>query len=136
MDPTPETQPIFFRFEELRIYHKAIDYIDWLYSQIGDNDSSKSTIIYREFYTAALSIAKNIAEGSTHNKTQFVHFLKLAKRVVRECVVLTSLAYKQYLFTEKAYNDSRNQLMEMTKMLSALIGSLQRSADTTETTEE
>jgi hypothetical protein len=38
------------------------------------------------------------------------------------------MASKQKFFSPEDLDDSRNQLMEMTKMLGALIGSLQRSA--------
>jgi four helix bundle protein len=52
----------------------------------------------------------------------------MAKSSVRECVVHSAMASRQKYFTNEDLDDSRNQLMEMTKMLGALIGSLQRSA--------
>jgi four helix bundle protein len=52
----------------------------------------------------------------------------MAKSSVRECVVHSAMAYKQGFFANSDLDESRNQLMEMTKMLGALIGSLQRSA--------
>jgi four helix bundle protein len=70
----------------------------------------------------------HIAEGSARNKAQFIHYLKMAKSSVRECVVHSAMASKQGFFTGSDLEESRNQLMEMTKMLGALIGSLQRSA--------
>ena len=53
----------------------------------------------------------------------------MAKSAVRECVVYTSLAGKLHYFSDKEVEESRGQLMEMTKMIGALIGSLQRAAD-------
>ena len=45
---------------------------------------------------------------------------------MRECVVITSVLEKHGVITETQVNESRNELMEMTKMLGALIGSLQK----------
>ena len=115
----------FFRFEDLRVYHKALDYIDWVYNTtklFPDNNS----ILAERFINSAQAIAFYIAEGSARNKSQFVYYLKMAKSAVRECVVITSLGEKQGLLTDTLIDESRNELMELTKMLGALIGSLQK----------
>ncbi len=118
----------FFRFEDLRIYHKSLEYIDWVYKMtlIAGTDPYVKHFFER-FLTSANGISLNIAEGSSRNKSQFVYYLKMAKSSVRECVVLASVARSQNFITESAYDDSKNHLMEMTKMIGALIGSLQRS---------
>jgi len=117
----------FFRFEDLRIYHKALDYIDWVYNttQLFPDESAKDII--SRFNSSAQTIALYIAEGSARNKSQFIYYLKMAKSSVRECVVYTSLSEKQTFLTETLVEESRTHLMEMTKMLGALIGSLQRT---------
>ena len=51
----------------------------------------------------------------------------MAKSSVRECVVLSTIAQSRGFISNEAYDDSKNRLMEMTKMIGALIGSLQRS---------
>ncbi len=53
--------------------------------------------------------------------------MKLAKSSVRECVVYTELARRLDVFTPENYEYSRNQLMELTKMIGSLISSIQRS---------
>jgi four helix bundle protein len=82
---------------------------------------------FDRFLTSANGIALNIAEGSSRNKSQFVYYLKMAKSSVRECVVLSTIAKNRAFISASAYDDSKNHLMEMTKMIGALIGSLQRS---------
>ncbi len=118
----------FFRFEDLRVYHKALDYIDWVYNATRLFPEDNTTALTRRFIHSAQTIAFYIAEGSARNKPQFVNFLKMAKSAVRECVVLTTVAEKQGLLSEQMISESRNELMEMTKMIGALIGSLQRAA--------
>ena len=87
---------------------------------------SQDTIGIR-FNESARAIALNIAEGSSRNKSQFIYYLKMAKSSVRESLVLTSALRKLNYLNEKQENESRNFLMELTKMIGALISSLQRS---------
>ncbi len=117
----------FFKFEDLRIYHKALEYIDLIYNASAMFPSTQGRAISDRFIASAQAIAFYIAEGSTRNKNQFVYYLKLAKSSVRECVVLTAVAEKQGLFNESMVEESRNYLMELTKMIGALIGSMQRN---------
>jgi four helix bundle protein len=128
MDQEQEKPTTFFRFEDLRIYHKSLDYIDWVYrmaKNAGNDPLMKS--FYERYITSAQGISLNIAEGSSRNKSQFVYYLKMAKSSVRECVVLSTLAQSRGFLNHDSYDESKNQLMEMTKMIGALIGSLQRS---------
>ncbi|MCF8302570.1 MAG: four helix bundle protein [Bacteroidales bacterium] len=117
----------FFRFEDLRIYHKSIDYADWINTIIEKFPKNERNGLAERFSTVARDISINVAEGSARNKSQFIYYLKMAKSAIRECVVLTYLAAKRDYINEEDEEISRNQLMEMTKMIGALIGSLQRS---------
>lgn len=126
----------FFRFEDLRIYHKALDYIDWVYHRSNKFSEKGPLSLSNIYYNSAVAIAQHIAEGSARNKTQFVHYLKMAKSSVRECVVYSALATKQGLLSAADNEESRHHLMEMTKMLGALIGSLQRSAGIVDTDDD
>jgi four helix bundle protein len=122
-----EKQVTFFRFEDLRVYHKALDYANWLLEisyLFPDNDKTQ---LVEKLNESARNIALFIAEGSSRNKTQFVHYLKMAKSAIRECLVFTSLAYNANHMSEASEVESRGQLMEMTKMIGALITSLQRT---------
>ena len=128
MENEHERPTTFFRFEDLRIYHKALEYVDWVYlmaKNTKDDPFMKS--FFDRVLTSANGIALNIAEGSSRNKSQFVYYLKMAKSSVRECVVLSTVAKSRSFITDSAYDESKNYLMEMTKMIGALIGSLQRS---------
>ncbi len=122
----------FFRFEDLRIYAKAMDYITWLYGEMAPystvGDESNLRFLKKSFFKSAQGIALNTAEGSSRNKTQFLYYLKMAKSSVRECVVFTETASRMQLLSENAKEYSRNQLMELTKMIGSLIASLQRTA--------
>jgi len=118
----------FFRFEDLRIYAKAMDYIVWLYQQLPTGEvADTQKFMQKSFLRSAQDIALNTAEGSSRNRTQFLYYLKMAKSSVRECVVHTEIAFRSGVITEEAKEHSRNELMELTKMIGSLIASLQRS---------
>ena len=127
VEKTQERPGTFFRFEDLRIYHKSLDYITWLQDvTMLFPESDKSQFAVR-FNDAARNIALYIAEGSARNKTQFIYYLRMAKSAIRQCMVYTTLAYGLNILSESHEEESRTQLMEMTKMVGALISSLQRS---------
>ncbi|HTX87830.1 MAG TPA: four helix bundle protein [Bacteroidales bacterium] len=137
METEQEKLTTFFRFEDLRIYHKALEYINWAYgvsTNAGNHLFAK--YFFEKFISSASGIALNIAEGSSRNKSQFVYYLKMAKSSVRECVVLTTIGQAHHFLPKDKFEESKIQLMEMTKMIGALIGSLQRSVKPGETADE
>lgn len=117
----------FFRFEDLRVYDKALDYFTWVMQQIGDVNEVKRQVILEPLAIAASKVAENIAEGSARHKPQFIQFLKDAKSSIRSCVVLSTLAYKNGTFSQEQYEQSHETLVEMTKMVGAMIVSLQKT---------
>lgn len=117
----------FFRFEDLRLYHKSLDYINWLQEVnilFPENDNAG---IVSRFNNSARNITFYIVEGSARNKSQFIHYLKMSKTAIRECLIMTSIAYRANYLTETYEQESRQFLMELTKMSGALISSLQRA---------
>lgn len=117
----------FFRFEDLRIYHKSLDYIKWVYSSVADFPKTEREELGIAFIKASTNIAVYIAEGSGRNKSQFIYYLKMAKSSVRECVVLSTIAHQNGFLSIEKEEESRNFLIEISKMVGALIASLQRS---------
>ncbi len=127
MEQTTEKKLTFFRFEDLRIYHKALDYVSWIHKITNDQTYEGACDIVDKFNHASHAIALNIAEGSARNKSQFIYYLKMAKSSVRECLVYTTMLANLDRIDELQEDESRSSLMEMTKMIGALISSLQRN---------
>ena len=111
MEQQEEKNVSFFRFEDLRVYAKATDYASWI---------SRNLVA-----TAEPESQKTLISSFCH----FDHYLKIAKTAIRECVVYTEVAHNLSIFDGEQYERSRELLMELTRMLGALIISLQRSAD-------
>ena len=129
MDQQEERTVSFFRFEDLRVYAKATDYASWVTAQTANPRNEAEHTLTASFCHSSYDIALNIAEGSSRSKSQFDHYLKIAKTAIRECVVYTEVAHNTGFFSEEQYNQSREFLMELTRMLGALIISLQRSSE-------
>ena len=129
MEQQEEKVVSFFRFEDLRIYGKATDYASWVMAQLSSPRNEAESALVGSFCHSAYDIALNIAEGSSRSKSQFDHYLKIAKTAIRECVVYSEVAHNLGMFGDGQYEQSREYLMEMTRMLGALIISLQRSAE-------
>ena len=130
MEQQEEKNVSFFRFEDLRVYAKATDYASWVSrNTVANGEPESQKVLISSFCHSAYDIALNIAEGSSRSKSQFDHYLKIAKTAIRECVVYTEVAHNLSIFDAEQYERSRELLMELTRMLGALIISLQRSAD-------
>mgnify|MGYP003298457391 CR=1 FL=1 len=129
MEQQEERTVSFFRFEDLRVYAKATDYATWVSTQVGAPRTESEKNLTASFCHSAYDIALNIAEGSSRSKSQFDHYLKIAKTAIRECVVYTEVAHNLGLMNDEQHNQSREYLMELTRMLGALIISLQRASE-------
>ena len=127
MDNGNDRNNTFFRFEDLRIYHKALNYTKWVNEACRASASEQNNGIIERFNVSSQNIVLNIAEGSARNKSQFIYYLKMAKSSVRECLVYTSIFHNLGHLNDLEEEESRNHLMAMTKMIGALISSLQRS---------
>lgn len=119
----------FFRFEDLRVYSKAISFVNVIArsSILATNDIENH--FYKVFLEEATMIAVNIAEGSTKNKNTFISFLKVVKTNIRKCLVMSTIGRQNDYLNEDSENIIRTQLIELTKMVGALIISLQKNSN-------
>lgn len=121
-DPVEEKNFAFFRFEDLRVYHKALDFVAFLYK----NTDQFPTDLKRDLLDAANTIVLSISQGSFYSKAQFINILKEVRNPIRSCVVYTAIGQRIGVFTDGQAEESTTHLMELSKMLSAFIGSLKR----------
>jgi hypothetical protein len=110
----------FFKFEDLRIYHKALDYVTFLYENTGGFPED----LRKELLDSAKDIVISIAKGSFRKKDQFANTLLNVRNYIRTCVVYTAIGHKIQAFTDNQAEESKTHLIELSKMLSAFIGSL------------
>lgn len=129
MTPEDNKSTTFFKFEDLRVYNKAIGFVSLLTQTSALATNEIEYHFYKRFLEEATLLAFNIAEGSSKNKPSFIAQLKSAKTNIRKCVVFCEIGKQNQFFTEEKEEIIRTYLMELTKMIGALIISLQRSVN-------
>jgi hypothetical protein len=65
-----------FSFEELKVYQKALEYVDFVYTITRDFPKAEAFSLTDQFRRAAVSICLNIAEGTGGSQAEFNQFLK------------------------------------------------------------
>ncbi len=114
-----------FDFEKLKVYQKAIDYLDIVYDMIREFPREEMYALTDDFRRAAQSVALNVGEGSGGTKPEFRQFCMVARRSVRECIVCTTIAARRKYIDDDARQRSRSVCRELSKMLTALMKSLE-----------
>ena len=111
---------IKFKFEDLKLYQKSLDFIDYTYSVSEDFPKNEDYSLTSQFRRASISIALNIAEGSGDTNAQFNRFLNISNGSIKECVVCSTIAKRRdYISQEQDYK-FRLRLEELSKMTSGL----------------
>ena len=116
-----------FDFENLKVYQKALEYVDFVYEITRDFPKAEILSLTDQFKRASISICLNIAEGSGGSKVEINRFLKIARRSIRECVAITGISCRQKFIDEKFKQRSRRFCVELSKMVNGLMKSLKGS---------
>jgi len=115
-----------FDFENLKVYQKALDYVDFVYENTKHFPKTEIFSLIDQFKRASISICLNIAEGSGGSKSEFNKFLKIARRSIGETVAITEISYRQKFIDNKVKQQSRSFCSELSKMINGLIRSLKK----------
>jgi len=113
-----------FDFENLKVYQKALEYVDFVYGITKDFSKTETFSLIDQFKRASISIPLNIAEGSGGSKVEFNRFLKIARRSIRECIAITEISYRQKFIDNGVKRESRSFCLELSKMINGLMKSL------------
>ena len=113
-----------FDFENLKVYQKSLEYIDFVYEITKDFPKDEIFSLTNQFRRASVSICLNIAEGSGGSKAEFNQFLKISRRSVRESVAVTEISFRRNFISTECKKRSREFCGELSRMLSGLMKSL------------
>ncbi len=113
-----------FNFEKLDVYQEALELANQVYEITKSFPRDELFGITNQLRRAAISIACNIAEGSSRGKKEFVHFLSIAIGSVYECIPLLEISARQEYVTIELLSELIRQLHKISAKLNALKKSL------------
>ena len=114
-----------FYFENLDVYRKSNVFIEQIYSLTREFHKDELFGLTNQLRKASLSILLNIAEGTSRTKKDFSRFINIAKGSVFECAAILQVSLNQDYLDKKRCDELKDNLVEISKMLSGLKNSLQ-----------
>jgi four helix bundle protein len=118
-----------FAFEKLLVYQKSVTFADAICS-LTRGFRRGYFYLADQLNRASSSIATNIAEGNGRfTKPDRRNFFGIARGSVHECVPLLELASRQSLLEPDLHEKLKNDLEEISRMLSGLINGLDHRDD-------
>ncbi|PKP26825.1 MAG: four helix bundle protein [Bacteroidetes bacterium HGW-Bacteroidetes-2] len=110
---------LHFKFEDLIMYQKALDFVDFVYEQVNKFPKEETYRLSSQFIRAADGIALNIAEGSSSTKPNFNRYLQIAWDSAHECVVCSTKAKRRGFIDEEIDEKNREWVTELSKMITS-----------------
>lgn len=114
------SKEVNFSFEDLKVYQKALDFTDFVYSLTATFPREELYGLRSQFNRAAVSIALNTAEGSGNSDLQFNRFLQMADDSLRECITCSTIAHRRSFISAEENQKVREMLLEIFKMIKSL----------------
>jgi four helix bundle protein len=115
-----------FNFEKLDVYNDAVTFASQVYEMTKPFPRDEIFGITNQFRRASISIASNIAEGSSRGKKEFIHFLNIALGSCYECVPLAEISKRQNYINHELYLKVIEALHKISAKISALKNSLRK----------
>jgi four helix bundle protein len=114
-----------FNFEKLEVWHKAIDFADFVYSVTRTFPDGERFGLTNQMRRAAVSISSNIAEGTSRfSRDDYARFLEIATGSLFEVVSQSFIAQRQNYLSEQDCRRLHAAAEEQSRMLSGLRRSL------------
>lgn len=116
------------RFEDLKIWQKAMDVTEKCYQVTSNFPNEEKFGLTSQLRRSAVSIPSNISEGAGRNtKGEFKQFLGIANGSSYELLTQLYLSKRLNLIKEENVRPIINEVLEITKMNFSLQKSLSKS---------
>lgn len=111
-------------FEDLLVWQKSIDFSVAMYKETRAFPADEKFSLVYQLRRASVSVASNIAEGSTRGAVEFRRFLDIALGSTAEIKTQLIIAQKTGYITEGNLNHLTDMLDEIGRMINGLKNSL------------
>ncbi|MEH2203697.1 MAG: four helix bundle protein [Nostoc sp.] len=116
-------------FEDLKVWQKGIDLVKQIYLRTKEGELSRDFGLKDQLRRASVSIPTNIAEGfERYSRKEYLNFLNIAKGSAGEVRSLLRVALEVGYLDQPTYTQLSNQAMELSRMLSNQIQSINQSS--------
>jgi four helix bundle protein len=110
-----------FRFYQLSVWRKAIDYADAIYDATNGFPAQERFGLTSQLRRAAVSIASNIAEGSSRaSDRDYIRFIEIAYGSTMETVSQLCISQRRQFITDSQFEALTIAADELARMLSGL----------------
>jgi four helix bundle protein len=114
-----------FGFEELEVWHKAIDLTDSVYEFARPFPTEERFGLTSQMRRASVSIASNIAEGSGRGSpADFTRFIEFSYSSLMELVTESTIAHRRGFLPQENFDKTYEKCEHVARMLSGLRASL------------
>ena len=114
-----------FRFEDLDVWKRSVEVASRLFDLADGIEARKRFRFAEQLRGAALSIPKNISEGSgSTSRSEFVQFLNFARRSAFECANMLIIFEKRGLVSLQGRQELLKELDELCRMITSFSRSL------------
>jgi four helix bundle protein len=127
-----------FKFEQLRVWSQALDYIDLIYELASQLPRSEEYNLKSQITRAATSVALNIAEGSiSQSNAEQARFLSMAIRSLVETVACQHIINRRQVLPDqeelrRAYRDAEALVASLHTMRKTLLAEGQQVRESQE----
>jgi four helix bundle protein len=114
-----------FRFQDLKIWHLAIQIADELFNITDDLEEKGLYRFADQLRGAGMSMSNNIAEGSgSDSKKEFKQFLNMGRRSTFENANILILLQKRKLISQSSLDELLNKLDSLCRQITSFQNSL------------
>lgn len=107
-------------YRDLQVWQRSMDFVVSLYEKTNGFPPSEMYGLTNQMRRAAVSIPSNIAEGHIRTRSEFGHFLRIARGSLAELETQLELAQRIGYLPQSQYNDLTTELTIIGKQLTNL----------------
>ncbi len=119
---------LFFGFQKLEIYQLSKELVKDIYKLSSSFPSDEKYALVQQINKAAVSVASNIAEGTSRNGYQEkIHFINISYSSLMEIVCQTEIAFELGYLKKDAFENISKRAKKLSVKMSNYIASIKKS---------
>jgi len=119
---------LYFGFQKLEIYQLSKELVKDIYKLSSSFPSDEKYALVQQINKAAVSVASNIAEGTSRNGYQEkIHFINISYSSLMEIVCQTEIAFELGYLKKDVFENISKKAKKLSVKMSNYIASIKKS---------